>query len=288
MVRKNRRRPSPEQERARNSLIVRVLVRLPLKLLLCTLLGVALGVGAYFVARFIKTSPALSIRSIEVRGAQRTPAPELLQAGRLEEGMNIFAPDLDRVERRIADLPWVKRATVMRVIPDRMVVEVEEFTPVALINLRDIYYVDRDAKVFKKVQAPENVDLPLLTGITRQDYQDDHQRTEMVILDALALIDQIRRTACLADRRVAEIHHDELLGSTVILDPGAVSVRLGRERPGDKLPVLCRLLSQIAAQQLRAHTILLDHQGRPGWATVRLDRERVASQAPGTKKAIDQ
>ena len=91
------------------------------------------------------------------------------------------------------------------------------------------------------------------------------------ILGSLQLLSRLRRDDCLSKMGVSEIHHDPLMGFTVVLDPGALSVRLGTEPVEQKLPRLCNLLAEIGSRNLKPHTILLDQEGRPGWATVSLD-----------------
>lgn len=276
MARRNRKKMTPAEKRKRRARRLQRWLADPLRLILLSVLGAAIGWGVYQVARFLYTSPALAVRCIEVRGTQRTRVETLLQAGRVEEGMNIFALDLDRVCTRIRDLPWIRRVRAARRVPDTLVLEVEEHEPVAVINLGVLYYLNRHREVFKRVQPGERGDLPVLTGLEREDYQNAPERTDAAIAGMLDLLYMLRRQSCLEERLVAEIHHDALMGPTVVLDPGALTVRLGRQ-PQRRLADLCGLLARMEAQGVAAHTIHLDHGSRPGWATVRLDQNAIAS-----------
>lgn len=276
MARRNRRKMTPAQRRDRRARRLQRWLADPLRWILLSILGAGVGYGAYHVARFLYTSPALAVRCIEVRGTQRTRVATLLHAGRVEEGMNIFALDLDRVCERIEELPWVRRARATRRVPDTLALEVEEHVPAAVINLGVLYYLDHQREVFKRLQPGEHSDHVVLTGLDRNDYEDAPERTDAVIAGMLALLGDLRNQPCLREYRVAEIHHDGLMGPTVVLDPGALSVRLGRS-PRARLPELCKLLVRLKDRDVQAHTVYLDHGSRPGWATVRLDPNAIAS-----------
>jgi cell division protein FtsQ len=274
MARKNRRRMSPEQKQARRSRLLNLLVYLPVKLLIFGALGVGIGLGAYYVAAYLKTSPALAVRTIEVHGAERTRVGELLDASGLSEGMNIFSVSTSGAQKRLLNLPWIKKAKISRVVPDRIVIEVVEHQPVAVINLEGLYYVNRSGDVFKRVQPGEREDLPVLTGVSRTSFRDNPQRAREHIRESLRLIKTLHGLPCIQKRRVAEVHSDELMGPSVVLDPGALTVRLGNQDLLNHLSTLCQLMDAIDDRRLKARSILLYHSGRPGWATVQLDKRK--------------
>jgi cell division protein FtsQ len=50
-------------------------------------------------------------------------------------GRNIFYADLDERRRQLEQIPWVERASVMRLLPNRIAVTIEERTPVAFAQI---------------------------------------------------------------------------------------------------------------------------------------------------------
>jgi cell division protein FtsQ len=270
--RRNRKRKSPEQRRDDRRRRVNHWLLAPLRLVLLAVLGVGLGVGAWQVAVFLRTSQALSVRAIEVSGTSRTHLDELLRAADLYEGINIFGVDRPQVRKRLEEHPWVKRASVQRVVPDRIEIEIEEHRPAALISLEGLYLVSDEGVVFKRLQAGEALDLPIITGIERRWVNSEPEQVRLRLREALKLIYRVERTACLAGHELAELQLDELLGVSLVLDPGALTVRMGLVAPETRLGTLCRLFEALADRDLRAHTIYLDQDGSAGRATVRLDR----------------
>jgi cell division protein FtsQ len=271
MARKNRRKATKEQKRDKRSRRLRVFVRFPIRLFALLVVGGGIGVAGYYLVDYLRTSPALAVRSIEVHGIQRTDKAKLLRAAGLEEGMNIFAIEVKQVERKIEALSWIDTADVVRAVPDRISVEVQEHQPVAIISLESPYYVNNKGEVFKRVQPGESVDLPVLTGISRNEFQTDNQNVKAAILQAMQLVGWTKQISCLGDLSVAEINLDELIGASLVLDPGALTVHLGKKDVRKRLNSICRVLQEVKERKLQAHSIMLDHVDQPGRTTVRLD-----------------
>ena len=72
------------------------------------------------------------VRDIFVVGRDSTPKATLLQALALGSGAPILAIDLEAARARIQALPWVRQASVRRVLPDTIVVDIVERRPLAL------------------------------------------------------------------------------------------------------------------------------------------------------------
>ncbi|MBW1806908.1 MAG: FtsQ-type POTRA domain-containing protein [Deltaproteobacteria bacterium] len=273
MARRNRRRITPQKKRERRSNRIHAWVFGPLRLFGLAVLGAGIGFGAYQVMSFLRTSPALAVRSIEIKGTVKTATGDLLRAAELSEGINIFSVDVEEIRRKVEKLPWIRSAQVQRIIPDTVIVEAQEHIPAALIALTGLYYVSERGEVFKRVQPGEDVDFPVLTGISRKSFHSQPLRSRKYIYDSLKLVEKLKTIPCLRGRKVAEVNIDELMGSTLILDPGALTVRLNNSDELKGLNDLCRTFSELESRNLRPHTILLDRSARGVKATVRIEKE---------------
>ena len=72
------------------------------------------------------------VEDILVVGRLETPRKELLKAVRLSRGAPILAFDIEAARRRVERLPWIRSATVERMLPDTILMNVEERQPLAL------------------------------------------------------------------------------------------------------------------------------------------------------------
>lgn len=277
MSRRNRRRRTPEQRQDARRKFVRNWIVAPLRIMLLAVLGVAMGFGGYRVAVYLRTSSALAVRCIEVQGTVHTDADEITRCADLSEGQNIFSIDLERARKKIEQQPWIRKATVQRMVPDRIVIEVVEQEAAALISLDGLYLVNERGEVFKRVQPGELMDLPIITGISRDDFNRAPELAEKRIRDSLSVMDLVEKTVCLANRRLAEVHHDEVMGTSLVLDPGALVVRMGRDSSAKRMGTLCLLLGELNKHGIDADELIMDDDVHPDRAVIRLARIAVAN-----------
>src|SRR5512144_23953 len=96
--------------------------------------GVPQRAGASAVRSLVGVSAdaGFVVRDIFVVGRDSTPKATLLQALAVGTGMPILAIDLEAARARIQALPWVRQASVRRVLPATIVVEIFERRPLAL------------------------------------------------------------------------------------------------------------------------------------------------------------
>lgn len=118
---------------------------------------------AWAAVQALVRSPAFALRLIEVHGklehVHRVQIVDALQ-GRLRG--TFFTADLDAIRGLFESIPWVYRAEVRRLWPDRLVVNLEEQFAVARWGRReDALLVNVHGELFK---AASEVDLPLFAG----------------------------------------------------------------------------------------------------------------------------
>ncbi len=232
--------------------------------------GIALGFAGYRLAVYLRTSAALAVRCIEIQGTARTDADEIKRFAGLSEGQNIFSIDLQKAKRKLQEHPWIRKATVQRVVPDRLVVEVQEQQPAALIALDRLYLVNTKGEIFKRVQPGEQLNMVVITGITREKFRDEPERASEQLRESLDVMGLVKNTTCLSDRHLAELHRDDLFGTSLVLDPGALVVRLGRDISEQRMRTLCLLLGELKYRSIRVDEIMMDDPTHRNRAVVRL------------------
>lgn len=211
---------------------------------------VALGAGLYWgrghLARaaattrdFVFESPYFSVREIQVRGGEKVGGTEIVAMAGLKQGMNIWKINPAAIEGKVAQHRWVRRVVVRREFPRRVVIEVEEREPEAIVALGKLYYVDAEGVVFKEVGDGENVRFPLLTGLRPEDLTGPDRATRGRIQDAIRL-SQLMSQGSLT---LSEIHfdaHDRLVLYTMAFP---VALRMGSGEWEPKVERLERVLS---------------------------------------------
>lgn len=121
------------------------------------------GIDGFVVETFADIG--FRVEDVLVVGRDRTGRANLLKALRVERGAPLFGFDPREARARIESLPWVMAASVERLLPNTVLVRVEEREPLALwqkngrfrlIDRRGEVIVDRDLKPF--------ANLPVLAG----------------------------------------------------------------------------------------------------------------------------
>ncbi len=114
------------------------------------LTALALLVFAVAAMQLLLRSPLFPLREVELRGKlAHTTSTEVEQAVRGRMDGNFFALDLAQPRAALEQLPWVRRAQVRRVWPDRLEVTLEEHVPLArwgdvgLVNLQGERFAGR-------------------------------------------------------------------------------------------------------------------------------------------------
>ncbi len=219
---------------------------------------------------FFAHGNVLRIRAVRFEGISRASEAELSALSPVKPGDNLVAADLEEMERALRRHPWVKSATAHRRLPPAVEVRVEEHEPRVLVDLGGLYLVDRDAQVFKRAAAGDGLDLPVVTGFTRDDYVQRRADVEALLTGALALLDGWGREGLAALSSVSEVHVDADEGVTLFLGDEGMQVRLGVGDLPSKLSRLHRILGALRAQGARAEVLHLDNRQHPSWVTVRL------------------
>jgi cell division protein FtsQ len=230
-------------------------------------LGKALAVMAFVagaawagrqVVRHVIASPRFAVRQIEVGPTSRVSADEIRALAGVRIGDRLLAIDPDGVAARLATHPWILAARVRRQLPSTLEVEVTERQAVASALLGALYLLDAGGHPFKRATFAEADGLPIITGVTRDQYAAVRSTSEAVFRQALALYGRYGDHTP-ARPKLSEIHVDVRAGFTLVLFDGSGEVRLGRGDWEEKLARLDRIFAALGERGPAAlETVYLD------------------------------
>jgi cell division protein FtsQ len=265
---KNRRRVDVAKKRSALLAAAQAHGPVVLKALFATLATVALAWGAWEVWQWATTSPRFGLTEVVYRGTRHATSAELSRLGGLSPGVNVLALDLASVERALSTHPWVKSVKVRRRLPSRVEVVVEEYAPVALLALGDLYLVDADGTPFKRVSAGDAFDLPLVTGIDRERFVDDRQGALEDLARAVDAAAAYSRAKASQGHRLSEVNVAG--GAVTVVTVDGEEIRFGDGALAEKLARLERVRAALEDRRLSAAVIRLDDRVRPSRVTVQL------------------
>lgn len=166
------------------------------------LIGVAMLWGGLEIRSYLMGAKVFQIHEVEVVTKGNANKDMVLKRAAIEPGTNIFSLDLDAVRGRVEAEPWVKSATVVRALPNKVQIYYEPQVPVALLGAETLYYLNREGTPFYKVQKGDSLNFPLLQleGASRsQKNLVDKLKT------ALDLIDLLQKSSYFSVKNLGEI-----------------------------------------------------------------------------------
>jgi cell division protein FtsQ len=103
-------------------------------------LGVVVLVGgiASFVYAYGSSSWRFRIDSsedLEISGSENVTRRQIMEVMGGDIGRNIFFVPIDQRKHQLEEIPWVESANVMRLLPNKLRVTVQERTPVAFVHI---------------------------------------------------------------------------------------------------------------------------------------------------------
>ncbi len=105
------------------------------------------------------------VNAVHLQGASKASEADILAATGLRQGQPIFGLDLDALRANVEHVGWVKSAKIVRLLPDTLVVAVEERRMLAVWqHAGHSQVVDADGNVVAEADPGRFASLPLVVG----------------------------------------------------------------------------------------------------------------------------
>lgn len=152
-----------------------------------------IAVGAYLLC----TLPYFSIESFEINGTEKYSVEEVAEKGNLRKGRNIFIQLLKGISKNINELPYVKKANVKIMLPNKLKINVTERKPYFIAFDKDhnvFYKIDEEGYILEKADITEKKEDELLTyGFIFDDETVLGTRLKEVDLSKIEIYNNVRK-----------------------------------------------------------------------------------------------
>lgn len=113
----------------------------------------------------ILTTVGFKVEEVKVLGRVNTQQQDLLKSLGVNLNESILAIDLQQARFRLEKLEWVRKATVIRRLPNRILIKIEERSPIAIWQRNNQFYlVDADGTAILTKDHRHYGVLPLIVG----------------------------------------------------------------------------------------------------------------------------
>lgn len=205
------------------------------------------------IATAVADHPYFAVAEIVVTPTKQVRPGALLEAVDLRPGVSLWRVDPTELAARLESHPWIRRATVRREFPRRLVVDVVERKPVAILYLDQLHYVDSTGLAFVRVGEREPLDLPFVTGVEAAILADERPFARHAIRQALRVLELMQATGL--PFRVSEVHIDREQGITVFPIEPRVALTFGWSGFKTKLTRLERVLQDFRGRESQIREI---------------------------------
>ena len=199
-----------------------------IRIVLAVMAVIVAAGGLYWGFRYIAGDPLLVLSSVRLEGGKYVSAVEIEDKFSQDKGRSVFQVPLERRRLEIQQIPWVRSATVRRVLPNEIRVTVRERSPVAfLARAEGLGLIDEEGVV---LDAPRdaNFRFPVVRGIAEEDSAAArHGKMQLYA----ALMKDLERGGLQASDVISEVDLQDAQDARMIVSDssGTVLLHLGKE-----------------------------------------------------------
>ena len=230
-------------------------------------IGGAIGAtAAYYGAQFLLYSPSMLLLKpdqIEVTGNHIVSREAVLQQFVHDRNRSVLSVPLEARRGQLEQIPWVESASVQRILPNRLRIELTERTPVAFARSgNELGLIDAHGVILDRPRG-EELHFPIVTGVSEEVPRDQREKRMQAYEEFIKDIDLVRSGS---SDRVSEIDLSSPKDLRVVMtglanpsDSQAVTIHFGSSEFTGKYKMLIDNFSQWQANAGRVQSIDLQY-----------------------------
>ena len=236
------------------------------RVLVWTVTGAATVTFAVIAGRFLLYSPQVLLlkpEQIELRGNHIVSREAVLQPFARDRNRSVLRIPLEIRRTQLEELPWVESASVQRILPNHIRVELTERTPVAFLRSgTELALIDAHGVILDRPEG-ENFHFPIVTGLPDSMPQEEREKRMQTYQEFLTDLELVRSGST---DHVSEVDLSNAKDVRVVMtglasaaDPQAVTVHFGNSDFTGKYRMLVDNFAQWQANAGRVQSIDLQY-----------------------------
>jgi cell division protein FtsQ len=236
------------------------------RVLVFSLAGIVGITTTVYATRFLLYSPTMLLLKpdqIELNGNHIVAREAVLQQFVRDRNRSVLRVPLDARRTEIERISWVESASVQRILPNRLRVELTERTPIAFLrNGNALALIDAHGVILDRPQG-EDLQFPIVSGVSEDLSLDQREKRMQIFQEFMKDVDLVRAgsserlsEADLSNPKDLRVVMTGLAGPT---DSQAVTIHFGSGEFTGKYKMLVDNFSQWQANTGRVQSIDLQY-----------------------------
>jgi cell division protein FtsQ len=236
------------------------------RVLVLAFAGAAGMTASIYGARFLLYSPTMLLlkpEQIELTGNHIVSREAVLQQFVHDHNRSVLRVALGARRGQIEEIPWVESASVQRILPNRIRVELTERTPVAFArNGNELALIDAHGVILDRPRG-EDLRFPVVSGVSEEVPRDQREKRMQTYQEFMKGIDMVRAGS---SESVSELDLSNpkdlrvvMIGLAGPTDTQAVTIHFGAGEFTGKFKMLVDNFSQWQANTGRVQSIDLQY-----------------------------
>jgi cell division protein FtsQ len=231
-----------------------------------TIAGAVTVTTGIVAERFLMYSPQVLLLKpdqIEVLGNHIVTREAVLQPFARDRNRSVLRISLDTRRSQLEQLPWVESASVQRILPNHIRIELTERTPIAFLrNGTELALIDAHGVILDRPEG-EDLHFPIVTGLPDSMPREEREKRMQTYQEFLRDADLIRTGS---SDRVSEVDLSNAKDLRVVMtglssasDSQAVTIHFGNSDFTAKYRMLVENFAQWQANAGRVQSIDLQY-----------------------------
>lgn len=201
------------------------------------------------IATWLNAEEIFALNEIIVQGNKLLSDKQVLSLVETETSANLFNFDLRAMAAKITAHPYVKQASVSRRLPDDLVIQVVEETPLALMNNGQMQLIGEAGQSLPYASKFQYTDYPVV------NYKADENKGLTAILSYLR---DCKQHQFLLYSQISEISYSDEIGVYFYLTKTGIPVIVGHAQDRNQGKHLLQVLTILKNNKMLAEVKALD------------------------------
>ncbi len=222
------------------------------------LVGGLLLLGVRQSMAFLTENPQYAITAIEIPAPAFLTSDEVAALSGARLGDNLLRLPIRDIRKKLLEHPNIREASVTRLLPSTLRIEIKEREPMAQISIGKNYLVDEEGAVLSWNQKFAETPVPLVDGLDMKSKMADNKVQSEALRDALRILKIYQGALILTRMEIQKVKLDQEDGHLFWTDKGVclkMAAGMNAQEIQEKLHQLLAVWDDLQKKGVAAETI---------------------------------